>query len=147
MPIRIRLRILLFSSVTFKMAETHSTPAPPGTQLSYRSFYLGIPQQVQNVPYRFHSNIRVESSVTDPWHLSADPDPRIRTYLWHTDPARILLFLTVTKTPTKINFFLTKLVCLFLFEGTCTPFFKDKSHKEFTNQFLKDIVQPKKRGV
>jgi hypothetical protein len=57
------------------------------------------------------------------------------SYLWQTNPARILLFLTVTKTPTKINFSFSKLLCLFLFEGTFTSFIKDKSHKEFTKQY------------
>jgi hypothetical protein len=48
---------------------------------------------------------------------------------------RILLFSSLTfKVPTKNKHFFPKLLCLFLFEGTFTSFFKDKSQKEVTKQ-------------
>ncbi len=69
--------------------------------------------------------VMIFTSVPDPWHIGTDPDSQIRTYLWpkdpDTDPA---LFVSDLKMPTKINLFL--FLCLFLFEGTFTSFFKDK---------------------
>ncbi len=29
---------------------------------------------------------KISTSVGDPWHFGADPDPRICTYLWLMDP-------------------------------------------------------------
>jgi hypothetical protein len=58
-----------------------------------------------------------------------DPDPRI---FWLTDPAPDPALLSVTfKTQTKNNFF--SLLCLVLFEGTFTSFFKTESQKVSQN--------------
>jgi hypothetical protein len=74
---------------------------------------LPVLYRISSILKAFGANHRI--SVPDPWHFSMDPDPRIRTFY-----KRIRLFSSVIfKTPTKL-IFVSKFLCLFLFENTFT---------------------------
>jgi hypothetical protein len=83
--------------------------------------------------------IQSATSIADPSHFGTDPDSRISTFDFRI---RILFFSSVAfKIPSKNSFFSKFLllfnVLLFTFEGTGTftsVFFKDKIHKEVTEQ-------------
>ncbi len=63
----------------------------------------------------------------DSWHFGTDPDPRIRTTGFRI--RSLLLFFRGWQDSNKTKFFVLKVFCLLLFEGTFTSVFKYKKSK------------------
>ncbi len=72
---------------------------------------------------RISAWIQAVSRIRD---IFLDTDPRIRTDLWLTDPASDPAFFVSDLQDANKNNFPLRFLCLFLFEGTFTSFFKAK---------------------